>query len=164
MGNLVTVDSDDLECLLLASAAAKMIESQITSFRQDPAYRRRAQDIESAFVRINRARGDAIRVDEPFEPADLCRYDIEFLAKLFHVPYSEVTNHSDLQTLRRHRLVVVGIVNEYIEWGDKTREAVAQPKQVVRITEKGRKAILQLRPDLDDAPFRPQVPHLTAQV
>lgn len=145
MGTPVTVDDDDLECLLLASAAAQMIEMQITSFKQDPAFRRQAQKIESAFTRINRARGDAIRVEEPFDYKNLTDSDKETLTFLYGVKFAHPSDDKlTFEFLRRHGLIMAGQVNQVVTWGDKTQEEYNPPSQLVKITEKGRNLINEI--------------------
>lgn len=173
MGKPVTLDSDDVECLLLASAISKEIEARFRSLEDDPQVMRMNGKIGEAFARINRARDDAIRIEEPFDPAVMSKKDWEILRFLENGSQRElgtawnpplfpeeihdipdkhdafiVTQH-DLQNLRRFRLVVTGelIATTIIKWGDKTEDRTidAMGKQFVKITPRGQSALQQHR-------------------
>jgi hypothetical protein len=142
MGKPVILDSDDVECLLLASALSKEIEARVRSLQHDPQVMRLNNKIGDAFSRINRARGDAIRIEEPFDPnRDLTHGDWLLLEKLHDQNRIRVDNINAYSNLRRFRLVVMGHEVTTIKWGDKTDGALVDESQgvmYVKLTDKGR--------------------------
>jgi hypothetical protein len=173
MGKPVILDSDDVECLLLASAISKEIEARFRSLRDDPQVMRLNNKVGDAFSRINRARGDAIRIEEPFDSVLMSKKDWEILRFLedgnpkelgtaWNPPlftdevHSTPTQHDyfivtqyDLDKLRRFRLVIVGelIATTIIKWGDKTEDSTidAMGKQFVKIAPRGQATLQQHR-------------------
>jgi hypothetical protein len=145
MGNPVTLDSDDVEVLLNAAAAARKIEDILAAIRQDPAMiRLQAKGaIGDALDRVNKLRGQAIRdPDTQLRPPigwlptveQLETLDRLYAAGGSGIPSSEIDSY---ERLRACGLVVAGQVNEYIIWGDKTSHARALGFQRFKLTELG---------------------------
>lgn len=141
MGKPVTVDSDDLEVLLLASAGARKIEDIIASVKDDPAVMRTKGRIGEVSDRINRLRAEAIKdpldrdpsYDEP--PTSMEVKQLKSLAAAGG--RAIVADATDWTSLRMKALVVMGHAHELTDWGDKTRDAVADDRLRVKLTTRG---------------------------
>jgi hypothetical protein len=146
MGKPVTVDSDDLECLLQASVAAVQIESILKTLRQDPALIRMEAkgQIAAAHSRINRARADAIKPEELRLPEITSvrltieeRDQLEHLARWPTASGVKVLKPDKFGTLFMAGFAERGQANEYATFnGDKVIEPMEY--QRVRITPRGR--------------------------
>lgn len=142
MGKPVTVDSDDLEVLLVASAATREIEKMMRTFANDPAATRVQGKIMETHARLNKQRGEAIReTDNPapkrFSESILrCLRMLATTANPMGITYDQGWT-DEIGTLRAYELVVMGQCNELVVWGDKTESAEALPRQRARITQKG---------------------------
>jgi hypothetical protein len=140
MGNPVTLDSDDVEVLLNAAAAARKIEDILTAIKQDPAMIRLQVKgvIGDALDRVNKLRGQAIQPKEDrrqppvgWMPPVEDRERLERLSAAGPVGML-VGKPSDYETLRLYGLCVMGNVNSYVNWGDKT-QAMIGPSNTLRV-------------------------------
>lgn len=153
MGKPVTLDSDDVECLLVASALARETEARFRAMEDDPQFMRTNGKINEAFARINRTRGDSIRIEEPFDPEVLGSDDWNLLKKLLEVDRQRILSVGSWETLRRFRLVVMGVETITIRWGDKKESVTVDESQgmmYVKLTERGRK-LVQTRRSITNA-------------
>ena len=139
MGNPVTVDSDDVEVLLNAAAAARKIEDILTAVKQDPAMIRLQVKgvIGDAMDRVNKLRGQAIQPkDQRLQPPKGWTPTAEERERLGRLSAAGpigviVDTPSDYETLRSYGLCVMGNVNSYVNWGDKT-QAMIGPSNTLR--------------------------------
>jgi len=143
MGKPVTIDSDDMEAILVAAEYAGKIEDMIRGKREDAQVLRTGGRLRQAVDTARRAWGAAIRVvdDDPIynEPPPL--REAFFLRLLFNAGVAVTFNpdNPDIQALRRKRMVVAGHVVTITQWGDGTAEKRPHEDQVFRLTERGRK-------------------------
>ncbi len=130
MGKPVTIDSDDVEVLLNAAAGIRKVEDALRAIRQDPAMIRiyKSGKIGESLDRVNKARARAIREDYPRPPDNWVPTEKQMtqIARLSAAgPNGLVIDAiSDYSTLRSYGLVVIGTVNEYVNWGDRTQDMI----------------------------------------
>lgn len=140
MGNLITLDSDDVECLLLAAAIPKEIEARILSVGRDPTMMRRQGDIEAAFNRINVARSQAGRESRDPEYNDPLTANMAAVMQAFRgssVIHGLSPTDPIISGLVRRRMIVAGTQEVFVKWGDKTVTVHSEPVILHRITDRG---------------------------
>ncbi len=145
MGKPVTLDSDDVEVLLNAAAAARKIEDILSVVNRDPTMiRPQAKGvIGDALDRINRQRALAIRsqddIARPPQDWNPGTEERATLNRLMAAGPQGLASHevANFNTLRSYGLVVAGQVNEAVNWGDKTQSVQAQGFQRFKLTEAG---------------------------
>lgn len=122
MGSPVTVDSDDLEALMLSSEFGAQVEALAFANQNDAAMMRIRPRMREAANRIRRLRADAIRPhDDPIEDQPLTEAEYLFLEKFdFASPKPVKPTDGIVEHLVRKRMIVLG--NASIHWGDKTVE------------------------------------------
>lgn len=148
MGNPVTLDSDDVEVLLNAAAGIRKVEDALQAIRQDPAMLRiyKSGKIGQSLDRVNKARASAIREDYPRPPKDWApsKEQWQQLTRLSAAGLNGmiVGDLGDYSTLRSFGLVVLGTVNEYVNWGDRTQDMIGATTTIrAKLTEEGRQFI-----------------------
>lgn len=144
MGKPVTLDSDDVEALLLAAELSAAIEQKFLSVRQDPAFQRLAGRMRDAADRARRLRGDAIRIEEPFNRANLTAKMIAYMWALdpginpnWEPPGIDPETSVERNYLLRHNLVVMGQIFRVVKWGDKTVHEQPYDTLAIKLTKRG---------------------------
>lgn len=160
MGKPVTLDSDDVEAMLLAAEYMGKVEGMLRARRDDSQYLRMSGTIRESIDRSRKAWGDAIRTnDDPIFDEPPTESEREALRKIYLKGEWFKLNNFDkndiddlaaqqamlpaLDTLRRKRMVLAGQVNTIVRWGDKTTSATAEAHQVYRLTERGLKYCME---------------------
>lgn len=140
MGKPVTVDSDDLEALLLAAELGARIQTEVGAITQDVRYRQRQPDMRESITRCNRAFGEATKVrDNPYEcePPDYIEIRQMHEIANYDGGVVRVPDIRPYETLRLKGYAVAGSGGIVVRWGDKTTTAFADNHQFIRLTEKG---------------------------
>lgn len=139
MGNPVTVDSDDLESLLLAAELGARVQSDVMACTSDAAYKRRAPDMRESSDRVRTLRDRAIRPkDNPYEDRPPSQAEIRIMESIADDGgVMRVHSIVDYQDLISKGLVIGGTGNFIIKWGNKTQSGLTDTRQFVKLTQKG---------------------------
>lgn len=123
MGTPVTIDSDDLEALMLSSEFGAQVEALAFANQNDAAMTRIRPRMREAANRIRRLRADAIRPhDDPIEDEPLSDFERNRVRSIYNEGAMKVEPNMRqwIDILVRKRLIVLG--NSSVHWGDKTVE------------------------------------------
>lgn len=155
MGKPVTVDSDDLEALLFATAAIKKIEEALRSVKDDPMVKLQKVSLRDAHDRLATSWRNGTRVNEdPIYDAPLRLAEVKVLQTLVRQPAlpQNSVDPTLLSDLRRKMMVEMGTLYKIsaAKWGNKQEEdrKVMNEQLVLRITQRGRDAIAGLSLEL----------------